>query len=163
MALGPVVAVVGGSEIGEDVARVARALGRALAERGAVIVNGGLGGVMEAVSQGAVDAGGTVIGILPGTETSEGNPHLTVAIATGLGRSRNTIIAITCDVMVAIDGSYGTLSEVAQALNHGRPVVSLGSWDVAAAGPVDKRLFHRASTAEAAAALAMTLAKPRSR
>lgn len=155
--------VGGGGPITEDVRSLASTLGRELARLGAVIVCGGLGGVMEAASRGASEAGGTVIGVLPGLDHAEGNPHLTVAVATGMGYGRNTIIAITCDAMVAVDGSYGTLSEMAQALNHGRPVVALGSWELPRAGEVDPSLFHVAPTAETAARLAVDLASRRRR
>jgi len=158
------VAVVGGGgTLSEEVASAAAALGRELARLGAVIVCGGLEGVMEAASRGAREAGGTVIGVLPGLDHADGNPHLSVAIATGMGFGRNTIIAVTCDAMVAVDGSYGTLSEIAQALNHGRHVVALGTWDLPAAGRVDPALFHVAPTPEAAARLAVDLASRRER
>lgn len=159
MVRGPVVAVVGGSAVDEDTYRLAREVGRLLAEAGAVVVNGGYSGVMEASSLGASERGGTVIGILQGTDNREGNPHLTHAVATGMGRGRNTIIAITCDAMIAIDGGFGTLSEVAQALNHGRPVVALGSWDVDRAGPVDGGSFLRVDSPEMAVETALRLAR----
>jgi uncharacterized protein (TIGR00725 family) len=153
----PVIAVVGGSSVDDQTYLVAKEVGRLLARAGAVVVNGGYSGVMEAASRGASEAGGTVIGILQGTDRREGNPHLTHAIATGMGKGRNTIIAMTCDAMIAIDGGYGTLSEVAQALNHGRPVVVLGSWDLEGAGHVDERLFAKAGSPEEAVDLALRL------
>jgi uncharacterized protein (TIGR00725 family) len=137
----PVIAVVGGSAVDDRTYLMAKEVGRLLAEAGAVVINGGYSGVMEAASWGAIEAGGTVIGVLQGTDTREGNPHLTHAIATGMGKGRNTIIAITCDAMIAVDGGYGTLSEVAQAMNHGRPVVALGSWDLEGAGRVEEGAF----------------------
>ena len=158
MQAGPVVAVVGGGAVDEETYAKAREVGRLLAEGGAVVLNGGYGGVMEAASEGAASAGGLVIGVLQGTDRMEGNPHLSVGIATGMGRGRNTIIAITCDAMVAVDGGYGTLSEVAQALNHGRPVVALGSWELPEAGEVDPDLFHSVGTPEEVARLALELA-----
>ncbi len=156
---GPVIAVVGGSEVDEDVYRHAVEVGRLLAEAGAVVINGGYSGVMEAASRGASERGGTVIGILQGTDRREGNPHLTHAIATGMGKGRNTIIAITCDAMIAIDGGYGTLSEVAQALNHGRPVVALGTWELDQGGRVEGGLFVRADSPEMAVVTALRLAR----
>ena len=155
---GPMIAVVGGSAVDDQTFLMAKEVGRLLAEAGAVVLNGGYSGVMEAVSWGASEAGGTVIGILQGTDTEEGNPHLTYSIATGMGKGRNTIIAITCDAMIAIDGGYGTLSEVAQALNHRRPVVALGSWDLDEAGPVDHGLFKKADTPIEAVEMALQLA-----
>ena len=154
---GPVIAVVGGSVVDDETYARAMEVGRLLALGGATVVCGGYGGVMEAASRGASEAGGTVVGILQGNDRHEGNPHLTVGIATGMGKGRNTIIAITCDAMVAVDGGYGTLSEVAQALNHGRPVVALGSWDVPAAGRVAEGQFHRADDARHAVRLVFGL------
>jgi uncharacterized protein (TIGR00725 family) len=161
MTKGPVIAVVGGSAVDDRTYLTAKEVGRLLAEADAVLINGGYGGVMEAASWGADEAGGTVIGILQGTDTREGNPHLTHAIATGMGKGRNTLIAITCDAMIAIDGGYGTLSEVAQALNHGRPVVTLGSWDLEGAGPVEGEFLHRTTTPEEAVDTALRLAADR--
>jgi uncharacterized protein (TIGR00725 family) len=158
MQTGPVVAVVGGSEVDEETYAAAREVGRLLAEGGAVVLNGGYSGVMEAASEGAASAGGLVIGILQGTDRMEGNPHLSLGIATGMGKGRNTIIAITCDAMIAVDGGYGTLSEVAQALNHGRPVVALGSWEIPKAGDVAADLFRSAGTPAEAVKLALELA-----
>lgn len=154
----PVIAVVGGGTVDDGTYLRAREVGRLLGEAGAVIVNGGYGGVMEAASWGAREAGGVVIGILQGTDRKEGNPHLSLGIATGMGRGRNTIIAITCDAMIAVDGGYGTLSEVAQALNHGRPVVALGSWELDKAGKVDPDLLIHASTPEEAVRAALDVA-----
>lgn len=154
----PIVAVVGGSSVDDATYQRARTVGRLLAEGGAVVINGGYGGVMEAASRGAEEAGGLVIGFLQGTDTREGNPHLTVGIATGLGKGRNTLVAIACDAMVAVDGSCGTLSEIAQALNHGRHVVAMDSWDLADAGPVPEGLFHVVDGPEEAASLALRLA-----
>jgi uncharacterized protein (TIGR00725 family) len=154
----PVISVVGGSSVDDGTYAAAREVGRLLAEAGAVVLNGGYSGVMEAASRGASEAGGTVIGILQGTDRREGNPHLTHAIATGMGRGRNTIIAMSCDAMIAIDGGYGTLSEVAQALNHGRPVVALGSWELDRAGTVSGDLFHVAGSPGDAVGTALRLA-----
>ena len=137
----------------------AREVGRLLAEAGAVVVNGGYGGVMEAASRGASEAEGLVIGILQGTDRTEGNDFLSVGIATGMGKGRNTIIAITCDAMIAVDGGYGTLSEVAQALNHGRPVVALGSWHLERAGAVDPGLLHQAGSPEEAVQSALDVSR----
>jgi uncharacterized protein (TIGR00725 family) len=106
----------------------AEAVGRLLAEAGAVLVCGGLGGVMEAACRGAVSAGGRTVGILPGTDRSEANPFVQVALATGLGELRNLLVVRAADALVAVGGEYGTLSEVALALKSGRPVVGLGTW-----------------------------------
>ncbi len=156
---GPVIAVVGGNSVDDATYAKAREVGRLLALGGATVVCGGYGGVMEAASEGATGAGGLVVGILQGTDRREGNSHLSIGIATGMGKGRNTIIAVTCDAMVAVDGGYGTLSEVAQALNHGRPVVALGSWDLPLAGHVGEDLFRKAGSPEEAVRIALDLSR----
>ncbi len=114
-------------------------MGRLLAERGAVLVCGGLGGTMEAACRGAKQAGGTTVGLLPGGSRSDANPFVDVAIPTGLGEARNALVVRAADVVVAVGGGYGTLSEIALALKAGKRVVGLGSWEidgvVAADGP----------------------------
>jgi uncharacterized protein (TIGR00725 family) len=103
----------------------AEAVGRALASRGAVVVCGGLGGVMEAACRGAKDAGGTTLGILPGLDRREANEWVDVAVSTGLGEARNALVVRAADSLVAVGGGYGTLSEVALAIKTGKPVVGL--------------------------------------
>jgi uncharacterized protein (TIGR00725 family) len=133
------VAVVGPSEATAGETERAEEVGRLLAARGAVVVCGGLGGVMEAVARGAAGAGGTVLGILPGTDRAEANAHVTVAVTTGMGEMRNPLVVRSADAVIAIGGAYGTLSEVAFALRTGVPVVGIGTWDlpdvVVAPGP----------------------------
>jgi uncharacterized protein (TIGR00725 family) len=124
------VAVVGAHDAGASLAADAEAVGAGLARRGAVVVTGGRGGVMEAACRGAKEAGGTTVGILPGSDRAEANPWVDVALATGLGEARNALVARAADAMVAVGGGYGTLSEVALALKTGRPVVGLGTWDI---------------------------------
>src|SRR5262245_24583712 len=108
----------------------AELLGRLLAARGAVVVCGGLGGVMEAVARGAADAGGLVLGILPGTDRQDANEHLTLARTTGMGEMRNALVVRAADAVIAVGGAYGTLSEIAFALRTGVPVVGIGTWDL---------------------------------
>ena len=91
---------------------------------------GGLGGVMEAAAQGAASAGGTVVGILPGPDRTAANPHVTIAIATGLGEARNAVLTAAADAVIAIGGGWGTLSEIALARQRGRPVIALASWEL---------------------------------
>ena len=124
------VAVCGASDPDPEQRELAREVGRRLAEAGAVVLCGGLGGVMEAAAEGASGAGGTVVGILPGADRASGNPHLTIAIATGLGEARNAVLANAADAMVAVGGGWGTLSEIALARRRGRPVVSLAGWEL---------------------------------
>jgi uncharacterized protein (TIGR00725 family) len=135
------VAVVGPGEAGPGEAETAEAVGRELAERGAVLVCGGLGGAMEAACRGAKAAGGTTLGILPGADRAAANEFVDVAVATGLGEARNALVVRAADALVAVGGAYGTLSEIALALKTGKRVVGLGSWEIdgveAAEGPAD--------------------------
>jgi uncharacterized protein (TIGR00725 family) len=105
-------------------------VGRRLAERGAVVVCGGLGGVMEAACRGAKEAGGPTVGILPGTDRAAANAFVDVAIPSGLGEGRNVLVVRAADAVVAVGGGYGTLSEIALALKAGKRVVGLDSWDI---------------------------------
>jgi uncharacterized protein (TIGR00725 family) len=155
--LPPYVAVCGAGEAPAGLARVAEELGRRLAGGGAIVVCGGLGGVMEAACRGAREAGGTTIGLLPGDHRGAGNRWLSVALPTGMGELRNGLIVRACDALVAVGGGPGTLSEIALALKTGRPVVGLDTWELARSGePVE--LFERAPNAERAAARALELA-----
>ncbi|WP_256403576.1 TIGR00725 family protein [Halorubrum salinum] len=131
------VSVIGGSSIGAETAAVAEELGERLAERGHVVVCGGLGGVMEAVCRGARGAGGETIGILPTDRRADANDHVTTPIATGMGHARNALVVLNGDAAIAIDGGPGTLSEIGLALAHGRPVAGLDTHDVAGVAAVE--------------------------
>lgn len=120
--------MAGGGQCPPPVARLATALGSALADLGAIVVCGGLGGVMAAVARGARRHGGTVVGILPAYDRRSGNRYLSVSIPSGLGHGRNVLVAAAGDVLVALPGAAGTLSEIAFALRLGRPVIGLGAW-----------------------------------
>jgi len=126
----PYVAVVGPSEASPDELRTAEEVGAGLAAAGAVVVTGGLGGVMEAACRGARSRRGRTLGILPGDDRDAANGWVEIAVATGLGELRNGLVVRAADAVVAIGGGHGTLSEVALALKLGRPVVGLGTWDV---------------------------------
>jgi uncharacterized protein (TIGR00725 family) len=129
----PYVAVVGPGESRPDEIAAAEELGRRLAEAGAVVVCGGLGGVMAAACRGAYSAGGTTIGILPGSDRADANEWVTVALVTGMGELRNGLIVRSADALVAVGGaetSFGTLSEIALARRTGVPVICLGSWEI---------------------------------
>src|SRR3954452_16963788 len=126
----PHIAVIGPGRASPEQAQTAEAVGRALAEAGAVLVCGGLGGVMAAACRGAKAAGGTTVGILPGDDRSDANDHVDVALATGLGEARNALIVRAVDALVAVGGEYGTLSEIALAIKAGKPVVGVGTWDL---------------------------------
>ncbi|MDQ4067872.1 MAG: TIGR00725 family protein [Actinomycetota bacterium] len=128
------VAVCGGGEAGEDVCRLAEDVGRELARRGAVVVTGGLGGVMEAACRGAKAASGTTIGILPTDDRAAANPWVDVAVPTGMGEGRNVLVVRAADAVIAVAGEFGTLSEIALALRLGKPVVGLRTWELARDG-----------------------------
>jgi uncharacterized protein (TIGR00725 family) len=124
-AVRPIVAVVGGSDCTSAEAALAEELGRRLAQRGAVVVCGGLTGVMEAVAKGVRATGGLTIGILPGNDRRDANAYIDVPLATGMGEMRNALIVRVAGAIVAIGGGTGTLSEIALALRIGTPVVGL--------------------------------------
>ena len=125
------VAVAGSGETIPELEGMAEEVGAELARLGAVVVCGGLGGIMEGACRGARSAGGTTIGILPGTDRRAANPYVDVAIPTGMGELRNGLIVHCSDALVAISGGFGTLSEIALALKAGKPVIGLGTWWVA--------------------------------
>jgi uncharacterized protein (TIGR00725 family) len=152
----PYVAVVGPSAGTPAELALGEAVGRLLAKAGAVLVCGGMGGVMEAAAGGAVKAGGKTVGILPSGSRLEGNPYLTVAVATGMGEARNVIVVRTADVVIAVHGEFGTLSEIALALKIGKPVVGLGTWELTKAGEVAD-VIVRAASADDAVARALSL------
>lgn len=120
------IAVIGDSRPSPETERLAEAVGREIAARGAVLVCGGLGGVMEAAGRGAKAAGGLTVGILPGIDSASANPFMDIPVCTGMGHARNAIIAATANALIALEGAYGTLSEMALGLKMGRPVISLG-------------------------------------
>ena len=124
------VAVIGGNKCSSEVEQNAIKLGKLLAEVGAILVCGGLSGVMKAVSKGVYEAGGISVGILPGDEKNSANPYIDIPVATGLGYARNAIVAGCADIIIALPGEYGTLSEIAFALNKRKPVIGIGAWDI---------------------------------
>jgi len=127
---GPYVAVVGSGEATGELYDAAREVGRLVAERGGVVVCGGLGGVMEGAARGATERGGVAIGVLPDEDRGRANPYLSYSVATGVGQARNLAVVCSADVMIAVGGEYGTLSEIGLALKVGRPVVGLKSWEL---------------------------------
>lgn len=128
------IAVVGPGEADAEICAIAAEAGRLIAARGGVVVCGGLGGVMEAAARGAAETGGRSLGILPGSDRGAANPHLTLAVASGLGELRNGLVVRSSDALLAVGGSWGTLSEVALAVRAGLPVVSVRGWTVAKDG-----------------------------
>jgi uncharacterized protein (TIGR00725 family) len=143
------IGVIGGGEVSPEVAAVAGEGGREIARRGAVLVCGGLGGVMEAACRGADEAGGLTIGILPGNDRNTANPHVKIPIVTGMGHARNVAVVKSSQAVIAIDGSYGTLSEIGHALQNGIPVVGLGTWSLSINGRPDDGVIPAESPADA--------------
>jgi uncharacterized protein (TIGR00725 family) len=148
------VGVVGGGRASAGDLGTAEEVGRLLARAGAIVVCGGLGGVMDAAAAGCAAEGGICIGILPGADRDGASPNLTVAVCTGMGEARNAIIARTVDALIAVAGEFGTLSEIALALRMGVPVVGIDTWELLRAGsPVEAVV--RAPDAARAVALAL--------
>ena len=147
----PIIGVIGAGQCDPSIHGLAVEVGQEIARRGAFLVCGGLGGVMEAAAGGAFMEGGLTVGILPGPYTRSANPHITVAVATDMGQARNVIIAHTADVLVAISGSAGTLSEIGHALKIGKPVIGLRTIP-------DLEGVHYMDSAKEAVALALDLA-----
>jgi uncharacterized protein (TIGR00725 family) len=130
----PWIAVVGPGRADAREAAWAEEAGAAIADAGAVLVCGGLGGVMEAACRGARSRGGTTVGLLPGSHREDANGWVLLAIPTGLGEARNALIVRAADALVAIGGAWGTLSEIALALKAGKPVIGLDTWELGRAG-----------------------------
>lgn len=122
------ISVIGASTATEEEFRAAEDVGREVARQGAVLICGGLGGVMEAAAKGAREAGGLTVGILPGEDTTEMNPYIDIPVITGLGYARNALVAYSGDAIIAVGGKLGTLSEIAYALMKYKPVVGINTW-----------------------------------
>jgi hypothetical protein len=146
----PRIAVCGAGTAGAQAREDARRVGRLLAEAGAVLLCGGLGGVMEAACQGAREAGGFSVGILPGEEAGAANRYVDLPICTGMGQARNGILVLSADAVIAIAGEAGTLSEIALALKAARPVVGLGTWKLIRGDGTAEGRLHCAATPEEA-------------
>ncbi len=141
------IGVIGQRTCTEEAFFTAKEVGRLIAESGSVLVCGGMGGIMEAAAKGAFDAGGLTIGILPGFLREEANPYIKIAIPTGLGLARNMLVVRASDVLIAITGGYGTLSEIAFALASDKTVIGLGTWDLVKDGKTSRDI-RKASTPE---------------
>jgi uncharacterized protein (TIGR00725 family) len=152
------IGVIGGNEVSPAVATQAETVGREIARRGGTVVCGGMGGVMEAACKGATDAGGLTIGILPGDSRAQANACVRIPIITGIGYARNVAVVRTSQAIIAVDGSYGTLSEIAYALQAGIPVIGLGTWRVSL-DDNEADAIHRATTPEEAVEKAFALLK----
>ena len=124
------IGVIGGAVPKPEFLEAALAIGRLIARRGAILVCGGLGGVMEAAAKGVSEEGGLSIGILPGNSPKDANPYIDIPVATAMGYSRNMLVVINADVLIAVDGEYGTLSEIAYGRVYGKRIIGLGTWDI---------------------------------
>ena len=142
------IAVIGGSQCSSRESRLAEEVGRELARRGAVLVCGGLGGVMEAACRGASSEGGVTIGILPGENRQAANPYVQFPIVTGIGYARNVAVVKSAQAVIAIDGNYGTLSEISHALQSGIPVIGLNTWSLSRNGQQDNSIILAQNPAE---------------
>ena len=143
------IAVIGGSDCSDEELKTAEEVGRLIAQKGAVLVCGGLGGVMAAACKGADNAGGTTVGILPGPDRKSANPHVTIPIATNMGEARNAVVVRSADVIIAVGGGYGTLSEIGLALRGGTMVIGLDTWSISRHGRADSSIIRVAKPSDA--------------
>ena len=143
------VAVIGGKQPSKEETRMAEKVGRELARQSATVICGGLGGVMEAVCKGASLEGGVTIGILPGENRQAANPYVQIPIVTNMGEARNVVIVKSAQAVIAIGGSYGTLSEIGHALRNGVPVVGLNTWSLSRNGRTDDSIIPAQNPIEA--------------
>lgn len=141
------IAVIGGDKPPADALALAEEVGREIARGGHTLVCGGRSGVSEAACRGAREAGGHTIGILPGPDRRDANEHVEFAVVTNMGHARNTLIVLSADAVIAVDGSYGTLSEIAMALVHGKPVVGLATWHISETPGMDDPRIDRCDDA----------------
>jgi hypothetical protein len=143
------IGVIGGGQCSDEEGKMAEEVGREIAKRGAILVCGGLGGVMEAAARGAEAEGGKTIGILPGSQREQANPYIQIPIVTNLGHARNIIVVLSSQAVIAIGGSYGTLSEIAFALQHNIPVIGLKTWSISKQGKEDTSIILATTPKEA--------------
>ncbi|HUU64727.1 MAG TPA: TIGR00725 family protein [Dehalococcoidales bacterium] len=143
------IAVIGGSKCSPQEAELAEEVGRELARQGAVLVCGGLGGIMAAACKGASSEGGVTIGILPGGSRQAANPYVQIPIVTNLGEARNVVLVKSAEAVIAIGGGYGTLSEIGHALRNGIPVVGLNTWSLSRNDQSDNSIILAQDPAEA--------------
>ena len=143
------ISVIGGGQPSPEEARLAEEVGRELARRGAILVCGGLSGVMEAACRGASSEGGVTIGILPGDSHQAANPYVQIPIVTGIGYARNVAVVKSARAVIAVGGSYGTLSEIGHALQNGIPVIGLNTWSLSRNGQPDSSIIPAQNPTEA--------------
>jgi uncharacterized protein (TIGR00725 family) len=155
-----IITVIGDSSCSPEEAKLAETVGELLAQRGVTVICGGLGGVMEAVCRGAKSKGGLTVGILPGQDSSMANPWVDIPVVTGIGEARNVAVVKSAQAVIAIGGSYGTLSEIAYALKSRIPVIGLNTWSLSRNGREDDPII-RVQSATEAVDKAISLAKRR--
>lgn len=143
------IAVIGGNQPSPQEAKLAEEVGRELAKRGVTLICGGLSGVMEAACKGAQSEGGVTIGILPGESRQAANPYVQIPIVTGIGHARNLAVVKSAQAVIAIGGSYGTLSEIGHALRSGIPVIGLNTWSLSRNGQQDNSIILAQNPTEA--------------
>jgi len=143
------IAVIGGSQCTVEEEALAEAVGRELARQGIILVCGGLDGVMQAACKGVREEGGITVGILPGDSPRMANPYVLIPVVTGMGHARNVAVVRSAQAVIAIDGSYGTLSEIGHALQSGIPVIGLNTWSLSKKGQVDHAIISVGTAVEA--------------
>ena len=152
------IGVIGGNDVSPKITAIAEEVGKEIASSGAVLVCGGMGGVMEAACKGASKAGGLTIGILPGDSRAQANRYVKIPIVTGIGYARNVTVVKSSQAIIAIDGSYGTLTEIGYALQSGIPVIGLDTWEISCKQGMENDIV-RAGSAKDAVELALSLIK----
>ncbi|HAS04974.1 MAG TPA: TIGR00725 family protein [Dehalococcoidia bacterium] len=150
------IAVIGNSKASAQEIKLAEEIGREIAKNGAILVCGGLDGVMEAACRGAVSEGGLTVGILPGTDRKDANEYVKIPVVTGIGYARNIIVVKSAQAVIAIGGGYGTLTEVGFALKNGIPVIGLGTWKISNKDKPDDAII-RVDNAVDAVAMALDM------
>jgi uncharacterized protein (TIGR00725 family) len=146
---GLLIAVIGGGKCTPSEALLAEEVGRELAKHKAVLVCGGLGGIMEAACRGASLESGLTMGILPGNDPADANPYVRIPVVTGIGQARNLAVVKSSQAVIAIDGEYGTLSEIAFALSNNIPVIGLNTWQLSRNGEQDRSIIEAKDAADA--------------
>ena len=144
-----IIAVIGGWQCSKEEAKIAEEVGRQLARQGAILVCGGLSGIMEAACKGASSEGGVTIGILPGESRQAANPYVQIPIVTGIGYARNITVVKSAQAVIAVGGSYGTLSEISHALQSGIPVIGLNTWSLSRNSKQDNSIILAQNATEA--------------
>jgi len=143
------IGVIGSGQCDSEMAEIAYKVGKNVAQKGAILICGGLGGVMEAACKGAKDAGGLTVGILPSKTRKYANPFVDVVIPTGMAEARNALVVGASDVIIAIGGEFGTLSEIGLALKMGKPIVGIDTWEFSKKGKLAETIILAKSPVEA--------------